>query len=323
MSLKNLLKGSGKNPKFPYYCQNVFRYYLVPRWIFRTRLQATLAQLSSREDREQIYERVNYYNKLTQPVPLADSAPVLGEFHRKGHKSVYFFDTYEYVRWFPPRLQWQYVFGDVTHIPETPSIVKSRPLAGDNRNSVLLNLDKVRHFVFLKDHIPFCDKENKIIFRGEAHGKPNRIDFINRFHNHPMCDAGDVGYNPPIPHADGMSLYEHLKYKFIMSLEGNDVASNLKWVMSSNSIAVMPPPTCETWFMEGKLIPDYHYIAIRPDYSDLIEKVNYYISHPEEAQAIIDHAHAFVNQFRDSVRERLISLLVLDKYFRQTNPLIY
>ena len=69
-----------------------------------------------------------------------------------------------------------------------------------------------------------------------------------------------------------------------MALEGNDVASNLKWVMSSNSIAVMPRPTCETWFMEGKLIPNYHYIEIKPDYSDLPEKLQYYIDHPEEAK---------------------------------------
>ena len=31
------------------------------------------------------------------------------------------------------------------------------------------------------------------------------------------------------------TIREHLDYKFIMALEGNDVASNLKWVMSSNS----------------------------------------------------------------------------------------
>ena len=40
------------------------------------------------------------------------------------------------------------------------------------------------------------------------------------------------------------TIREHLDYKFIMALEGNDVASNLKWVMSSNSIAVMTRPTC-------------------------------------------------------------------------------
>lgn len=106
-----------------------------------------------------------------------------------------------------------------------------------------------------------------------------------------------------------------------MALEGNDVASNLKWVMSSNSVAVMPRPTCETWFMEGKLIPNYHYIEIKPDFSDLEERLNYYIEHPEEAQQIVDHAHAYVTQFKDRKREKLISLLVLVKYFGMTGQI--
>ena len=36
-----------------------------------------------------------------------------------------------------------------------------------------------------------------------------------------------------------MTINEQLQYKFILCFEGNDVASNLKWVMSSNSIAII------------------------------------------------------------------------------------
>ena len=137
-----------------------------------------------------------------------------------------------------------------------------------------------------------------------------------------MCDVGEVGSSPNIPaewRKPKITLRDHLEYKFIMALEGNDVASNLKWVMYSNSIAVMPKPTCETWFMEGKLIPDYHYIEIKEDYSDLIEKVNYYIEHENEALEIIKHAHEYVAQFRNKKREKLISLFVMEKYFEKTN----
>lgn len=103
-----------------------------------------------------------------------------------------------------------------------------------------------------------------------------------------------------------------------MSLEGNDVASNLKWVMSSNSIAVTPRLRRESWFMEGTLVPNYHYIEVRDDFSDLEQRLCYYIEHPIEAEAIIHHAHEYVDQFKDQKREKLISLLVLDKYFRLT-----
>ena len=66
--------------------------------------------------------------------------------------------------------------------------------------------------------------------------------------------------------------------------------------------------------MEGRLIPNYHYIEVKPDFSDLLERMDYYSAHPEEAEAIIKHAHEYVDQFRNSRRERLISLLVLKKY---------
>ncbi|ENT7385234.1 hypothetical protein ACXLUW_000800 [Campylobacter coli] len=37
-----------------------------------------------------------------------------------------------------------------------------------------------------------------------------------------------------------LSKKEQMKYKFIISLEGNDVASNLKWEMNSNSLVLAP-----------------------------------------------------------------------------------
>lgn len=307
----------GKNSKFLYFLQHVGCFFL-PTAYYRTRLRKVLNSLEQRADKDYILRRVNYYNKLKKVTVLPSDAAQVKNFHLKGHHSTYFFDSYEFVRWFPPEKRWAYVFGDVITVPEEPSIVKSRPLGVDNTNSILLNMDKVRHFVFLNDQIPFTEKDDRIIFRGSIDGKPRRLDFVRKYQDHPMCDVGDIDFHKGYRHVKALPLYAHLRYKFIMSLEGNDVASNLKWVMSSNSIAVMPQPTCETWFMEGTLRPDYHYIEIKPDYSDLIEKVTYYINHPDEAQKIIEHAHEYVRQFQDPQREELISLLVLNKYFNLT-----
>ena len=71
--------------------------------------------------------------------------------------------------------------------------------------------------------------------------------------------------------------------------------------------------------MEGTLKPNYHYIEVMDDFSDLEERLNYYIEHPDEAEAIIQHAHEYVARFQDKEREKLISLLVLKKYFEATN----
>ena len=179
------------------------------------------------------------------------------------------------------------------------------------------------HFaiLFVNDKRSFTTKKDCAIFRGKIRDSRIRTQFIKMYINHPLCDCGVVGHETGIPQewmVAKKTIREHLEYKFILSLEGNDVASNLKWVMSSNSIAVMTRPTCETWFMEGKLIPDYHYIEIKNDFSDFEEKLTYYINHPEKAQQIIDHAHEYIKQFQNKKRERLISLLVLDKYFKAT-----
>ncbi len=320
--MKNLLLYkfcSGKNSKWIYFGVNYIR-FLTPKFIFRSKLKKTLANFSSCSDKAYIEQRVDYYNKLSISKQLPENASKLENHTLQKKKKVYFFDTYQYTRWFPLSFRWFYVPGDITFVPEQPSIVKSRPLTPNNENSVLMKLNKVRHFIFVKDSIPFAEKENLVIFRGKVNGKSSREKFMNMYYHHPMCDLGDVGKSVvPKWEKDKKTIREHLKYKFVMALEGNDVASNLKWVMSSNSIAVMPKPTCETWFMEGSLVPNVHYIEIKEDFSDLEERLTYYIEHLDDALTIIENAHRYVSQFQDKSRENLISLLVLQKYFEKTN----
>lgn len=310
---------SGKNNKFTYLLKNYLS-LLVPNSFYRHKLGRTLEGASLRADKEYIAKRVDYYCKLQPGSSLPANAPCIGARDKRWHK-VYWFDTRECTRWFNPMLKWVFRPGDINFIPPVPSIVKSRPIAGDNANGVILKLNKVRHFIFVNDTMSFREKKDMAVFRGKVKDKPQRIDFFEKHFNNPLCDLGDISrhYDEHTEwHVEKMTIADHLKYKFILALEGNDVASNLKWVMSSQSVAVMPRPTCETWFMEGTLIPNYHYIEIKDDFSDLDERLRYYMQHPEEAEAIIKHAHEYVNQFRDKERERIISLLVLDKYFKMT-----
>lgn len=290
------------------------------------RLGHLLRQIEKRPDRDYIYQRVEYYCRLTGDSPIDESqwkseAVRLKDQPMTGQSS-YYHDAMEIARFFNGNLHWILVPGDTIHVPSLPSIVKSRPLVEDNVNSVVLKLDKNRHFLFVNDHMSWRAKRNVAVFRGDlGFYKPNRDLFMNRWVGHPIIDAASTNRSDAHPEWQGQKLTigEHLEYKFIMSLEGNDVASNLKWVMSSNSIAVTPKLRRETWFMEGTLIPNYHYIEVKEDFSDLEERLTYYIDHPDEAEAIICHAHEYVKQFFDGKREKLISLLVLKKYFEATN----
>lgn len=313
---------SGKNSKLEYYLKNYLFVYLWPNWLCRIRRKALINSLNSRPDKDYILSRVNYYCRLQTVAGLQDSKGAIGNLSVRGpYNSVYFFDSAEYLKYFPKHLIWNYTFGDVTELQSVPSIVKSRPITDKNENSILLNLDKVRYFIFLKDNIAFQDKKNKAIFRGKIWGKPHRIAFCKRWFGDSACDVGAIAQKQTVcPEwvVPKMTLYDHFAFKFIICLEGNDVASNLKWVMNSNSLAVMPKPTCETWYMEGKLMPDYHYVEIKPDFSDLKERMEYFIEHPDKAMEIVAHAHEWCEQFFDAKREKLISILVLQKYFEMT-----
>lgn len=313
---------SGKNSKFLFYLKAVMRELVPDSWT-RQRLQKEMEMCTQLYDENYIASRVDYYCKLMTSTKLGPAASRIGDLHKKGHNSTYYYDSREIIRWFDSELRWNYLFGDIRDIPPYPTIVKSRSLTPDNANSVLLKLDKCRHFVYVNDKIPFTDKQDRVIFRGQVGTRENRIRFIQQFANDPRVDAANTLANGGLlaDNPDGktivprMSLYEHLDYKYIMALEGNDVASNLKWVMSSNSLAVMPRPTCETWFMEGLLQGGVHYVEIKDDYSDLHQQLDYYTAHPQEAEKIAANAQHFVSQFRDERRERYIALRVMQKYF--------
>jgi len=295
----------------------------VPGSIWQLMRKRRILEAKKRADWPYMQQRIDYYCRLNKVTPLPENATTVAQACKQG-KKVYRLDIARYTRWFKQQLKMLYIPGDVTEVPEHPAFVKSRPIALDgisNQNAVLLKLNAVRHFIFVNDNIPFAKKKNIAVFRGKVKDKPMRQRFFQEMFGKPFVDLGDTSNHTSDPQewqTGKMTIGEHLKYKFVLTLEGNDVASNLKWVMSSNSIAVTPHMVYETWFMEGKLQPDYHYIEIKDDFSDLEEKIQYYSTHIEEAQAIIDHAHEFVRQFRNHHREELLGQMVCEKYFAMT-----
>lgn len=309
-------KTSRQCRKFLFYVSNVLQFSVIPRWYFRRQLHAKLSRLTP-ENRAEVEDRVNYYNKLIEEFCLGHDAVRNGSIS-PGNKNTYVFDIYRTLRYFDPELKLDYLFGDIRIIPEIPKIVKSRPIDGDNRNSVLMKLNQIRHFYFVSEDIPFHEKKNMVVWRGTVGNKIARIKLLERHANTPICDIGySKPHDPSDPNYKGfLSIKDQLAFKFVLSIEGNDVATNLKWILSSNSLCLMPKPRFETWFMEGRLIADYHYVLLEDDYSDLEEKVAYYINHPDEALRIIGNAHKFIEPFKNQQQEELILLLVLQKYFQ-------
>ncbi|WP_447035692.1 glycosyl transferase family 90 [Vibrio alginolyticus] len=304
-----------KDSKFPYYFSNALS-ILIPRFVYRAQAKRLLSNLTEAE-KQLCLERVNYYNKCETPfsVDSREQSYATVDTFKKTKGWTYFFDLRQVVRYFPSSFAFNYINGDVTHIPNVPSFIKSRPIFGSNQNSVVLKLNQVRHFKFIDDPVRYQDKKDMVAWRGVGF-QPHRKKVIHAFYNHPQCNIGQTRPVEGKPWEKGfMSIEEQLQYKFLLCIEGNDVATNLKWAMSSNSLVIMSKPKYETWFMEGKLEAGVHYVEVKDDYSDLPEKMDYYLANEQEALAIIENAHQWVEQFKDKPKERLISLMVADKYF--------
>ena len=311
MKLPHFLR-SGKNVKLFYFATEMWR-DLMPHMFFR-KFESYLREAQSRPDFDYIMERVHYYCRRPG-APLGDGTVRVCDLRRRDCSSTYYFDVKHALTPFAADTRINFLPGDITYVPEVPSLTKSRPIEGDNANSVILKMDRIRHFITAHDKVPFEAKADKAVFRGKVPGKEKRERFFGMHFDNPICDSGDSDrHGRPEWRRPRMTIGEQLAYKFILSLEGNDVASNLKWVMGSGSAAVMPVPEYETWFMEGRLVPGVHYIEIARDFSDFTDVINYYIQHPAETRAIIAAANEYCTQFADKRRERLIEVLTAGAY---------
>ena len=308
----------------PHHYQSKFSYYLkhilagaIPNAVYRRKAERLLAGTNALAD-PRLQKRLRYYIRLDKPFCLDASANTLEKIDSSKH-SAYFYDLRESARCFPPDRCFYHLFGDVTEVPEKPCLVKSRPIGSYNHNSVLMKFNRIRHFNFIHDEIRFREKIPAVVWRGKAKPHRFRSDVVSRYYRHPECD---IGQSNPVPagcdrrmQVPFMPIREQLAYRYVLSMEGNDVATNLKWIMASNSLCLMRKPRFETWFMEGTLIPGYHYVELRNDHADLVDQISYYNDHPEEAERIIANANAYVQQFMDPNVEKLLELLVLSRYF--------
>ena len=171
-----LSKKSHRNNKQLYYSLNFLK-LLIPNFFYRNSLKKNLKEID-KYNIEYIKSRVNYYNKIDRDINLPNLISKLSKLKIKNFHRTYFFDSYEFTRYFNPGLKINFLFGDITHVPDVPSIVKSRPIMGNQENSVLFKLNKVRHFTYTNDSNEFHNKKDILIGRGAVSKKhKKRNDF--------------------------------------------------------------------------------------------------------------------------------------------------
>ena len=220
------------------------------------------------------------------------------------------------------------ICGDNAQNRDEISFLKTRTIL-DKKSILLKCFNYDRHWKFneesiKKDDISFIKKYNKAIWRGRTTGfknRPaNRFDLVEKFFGNKYID---VAFTRIVQDKDEYKEYlkeeikkkDLLKYKFLIMIEGNDKASGLNWALLSNSVVIMPKPTICSWLMEDKLVPGEHYILIKDDFSDLIDKYKWAMSNLRKCQEINKNAKSYMRQFMNQKNEDFIEKEVIRKYF--------
>ena len=326
--MQNLKSSNAKRRKLLYYLYHTPLVYFFPSIISRLRLKNIL---NNSFQEEYIQSRVRYYFKKNSNFRVSNEGKNLSELFWnqffKNKQNSHFIDFYNLLQFFNKKNKVDFIYSTKDYIdssiakkhPPYPTFVKSRPVGFNNQNSILLKLNQVKLFHFIKDPKKFEDKKNQAVWRGDIRNNPLRKYFVKNFYKSPLFDIGQTKPNENVPWMKSfMSIKDQLNFKFIFCLEGKCISTNLYWAMSSNSVCVMPKPKYESWFMEGKLEDGVHYIEVKDDFSDAQEKIEFYNNNNDKCLEIIQNAQKFVKQFKNAKQERLIQLLILKQYFQYT-----
>lgn len=221
-----------------------------------------------------------------------------------------------------------YMFHDNSSNKNIETLMKNR--CCDNMGVILRCFNSHRHwgnYYNKPEDIPFDKKLNRVFWRGTTTGKQhrlgNRFDMITKWFN--KEENIDVGfsnickneykneYKKYVKGICGIPFF--LKHKYILSIEGNDKDTGINWKLNSNSLVLMPKPRVTSWLMESTLIPNYHYVLIKDDFSDLYEKYIWCEKNQDKCKEIIKNANNFMDQFKDNEIEEKLEIDVINKYF--------
>lgn len=314
------------NFRINYYLGNVKKEIIVSRknhLLFDDTLLLNKENQSSEEMEKNLKK---YYNKYVRA----------NKYFNQKYTNIlcYYRDLYNYLNNYKKEtnnnnIEYIFLFGDSTKYKDIPCLIKAKTI-NSNDYSVLLNLNSDRHMGMLNTikniDIPFNDKKNIVLWRGtdtSYHNNDERNKIILKYQNSENKNF-DINFTKIIHNrdltkykiAEKMSICDMLQYKFLLSLEGNDVATNLKWILLSNSVVLMPKPTKCSWFMEDMLIPFRHYVPLNEDCSNLEEMYVWCMNNLDKCKKISQNATNYIKKFLNEENEKYITNEVLKGYFK-------
>jgi hypothetical protein len=225
-------------------------------------------------------------------------------------KTTYVKDLQTYMSTLFPNIDYSLIcmLGDSMKGNIYPCLAKSR-WKDDKGKRVLLRLNTQRHFFSIREvvDIPFREKNDKLIWRGDLRtGRRREIFSLLNISTENIDIKGEF-----------LTVRDMVKSKFLLSIEGNDVATNLKWALYSASCVLMPTPRATSWIMEDQLVPYIHYIPLKDDLQDLEEKYHWCLKNLDICEKIGINGKKYIQQFLTEEREKRIILRVLTSFMEK------
>ncbi|MAE87358.1 MAG: hypothetical protein CMB80_31785, partial [Flammeovirgaceae bacterium] len=200
-----------------------------------------------------------------------------------------------------------------------PVIRKARKIT--DKYGILYDLRSLRYnspcYTVMKNDIDWSEKNNDVIWRGATTGEQLvRETFVQNYHTKYNVGFSTSKQKPHLADLvkERISIADQLKSKFIVSLQGNDLASNIRWVLYSNSVPIMPKPKWTSWTMETKLEPNVHYLELNDDLSNLDELLAWASKNDKECQQIALNGKSYAAQFLDRDYDTRLRLRLLEEY---------
>ena len=178
-------------------------------------------------------------------------------------------------------------------------------------NALLLPLDDATFQYGLQRVLATIEKPNweerySIAFwRGGSSGldRPEslRMKVTKALYKNPLTDVkitkwGNWENEKDIPEehfGDRCGLDKHFRYKYILIVDGNLIASNHQWVFGSGAVPIMITHPNNNWWFKNLLKPMENYVPISYDLSDLEEKIQWLVDNDGKAKQIAEHAVKF------------------------------
>ncbi len=156
-----------------------------------------------------------------------------------------------------------------------------------------------------------------------------RVELIQQLSKKPLFDCAFVAKkrisntNPSIKDflqalsGHRVQIHKQYRYKFLLAIPGNDCASNIFWVLRSNSILMMVDSEWETALHAG-LQPWVHYVPVKANIEDILEKHNKLLSDESLCREIISNAQQFMQWIIDPTFRDQLDHYSLKNYLKMT-----